>query len=91
MSHEPECHFIDISYGRTLEGICICHPIRAAEQRRDRENAPAVIAMCNDEYASGYSDALDETEAAVAELTEKGDSVRPADVMVAIRALKEKP
>ncbi|MFM8155426.1 MAG: hypothetical protein ACKOAF_05025 [Actinomycetes bacterium] len=62
--HLPECRHA--THTHAPDPWCDCGILRACEQRRDRENAPAVAAMCNDEYASGYSDALDAAEAAVA-------------------------
>lgn len=54
--HLPECrHF---KHDHAPDPWCDCGILHACEQRRDRENAPAVAAMVNDEYADGYAAGL---------------------------------
>ena len=71
-------HRVDM-YGKTHDTIC------------SSSNAPNYSSCYCDLIAKVERRTLDAAEAAVAELTETGDSVRPADVMAAIQALKEKP
>ena len=81
--HLTECECYGRNHGECA--LCICDRLRACQER--------VRLIANDalwlHVAREYQRALDAAEAAVAELTDKGDSVRPADVMAAIRALKE--
>lgn len=68
---------------------CICEELHACEQRTwDEAYACGFNAGRDHGEKVGRAAGLDAAKAAVAELTDKGDSVRPADVMAAIDALR---
>ena len=89
--HLPEC------FGREPERFgssCICHRLRACEQRVLEDDVLAAAYHGEKGYAMGYAVALNAAEAAV-EAIGRFDWIPPTyaktKVVAAIRALKEKP
>ena len=91
-NHLPECLLPDFDKGRW---VCICHLLRACEQRMLDDDVLAAAYHGEKGYAMGYAVALNAAEAAVINEAKRGVSHCACNEdlqasLAAIRALKEK-